>query len=300
MFASLIIAGFECARLEWQNNRCLLTSTDHVPDAQMRQHYETVKALGMFTARDGLPWWLPIEPRLQVARDAGVQVIWDLNHWWRHEAPTDYAKRLVMAVDRVCPDQPFWCCFNETWLHPVMCPGQSREQVISEAVDILRMLRVNLPDVRLITAEPAHVAAEVEAHAELADEAEIIGVNFYPQYAEQTVEEILHRTAARYPGKRIMISETGLHSGYAGSWSRPDVHAPEMTKADWLRKVQAGVERSGVPIDGICIYPIVNGTDWHAGGHTRYDNGLIREDGSVDEDFAGAIRMAGQQHAEAA
>lgn len=285
-----MMAGFECGRLEWQNNRCLLTSTDHVVGGKMAAHYKLLRGHGVYTVRDGLPWWLPLEPRLQLARELNMNVIWDLNHYWRHPDPFGYARNLVKAVWKVSPDRPFRVCFNETWIHPTMCPGQSTADVVFESRMILEILKANLPDVRVITAEPAHLPSELLAHQPFADEAEFIGLNFYPHRMEQKIIDMLHRTRAQYPGKQILITETGLHTGYGGDWARPDLFNRGMSKEQWLDHVMNCIAASGVPVAGVCVYPIVNGTDWHAGGHTRYDNGLIREDLTVDPGLSTLLR----------
>lgn len=71
MFRSFLQAGFECGRLEWQGNFCLLTGTGHLPEVGMRAHYDIALAHGIRTVRDGLPPWLPIEP-----------LLWPAPIWW--------------------------------------------------------------------------------------------------------------------------------------------------------------------------------------------------------------------------
>ncbi|MCO6050860.1 hypothetical protein NGM99_13835 [Mesorhizobium sp. RP14(2022)] len=289
MFRSTIMAGFDCARLEWQNDLCLLTATDHVPERRMREHYELMKAHGVHTVRDGLPWWHPIEPRLQVAKDAGMEVIWDLDHYWRHPAPTDYAKRVAMAVQRVCPGQTFWVCFNENRLAGLLTPGQDQAEVVAKAKEIMRVLRANIYDVRLVTAEPAHIPDEIEAHAGLADQADVLGINIYPYHADWSIGEALRAMAARYPDRPLMITETGLHPGLDRKWEGIDC------KAEWLRHVRGEVRGAQhwnrINVVGICLYPIVNTPSWND-PRERWDHGLIREDGSVDEALSAAMMEA--------
>ena len=278
-------AGFDCGRLEWQGNLCLLDATDHTPDRAMRTHYEILQSYGIRHVRDGLPWWHPIEPRLQVARDARMDVIWDLDHYWRHPAPTDYAKRLVMAVRRVCPDQPFRCCFNETMLADMMTPGQDRDTVVRIARQILAILRAGDVDVRLVTAEPGHSIHEIATHTPLADEASAIGLNYYPQHGAIGIGEALRALARRYPGKPLLVTETGLHPGLSRRWNGIDC------KGAWLEHVLAevaAVRADGVPVEGVYLYPIVNTPNWDD-PRERWDHGLIRDGLEVDPALAAAI-----------
>lgn len=293
MFRSFMQAGFECGRLEWQGNFCLLSGSRHLPEMDMRAHYELVKAHGIQTVRDGLPWWLPIEPRLQVAKDAGVEVIWDLNHYWRHPDPIGYAERVSASVKRIVPDQPFRCCFNELSFHPVMVPGENFDYVVEQARTILAILRADLPDVRLITAEPAHRPREIGAHA-LADLADVIGINVYPHELKRSVERSLKDVALRY-GKPVMIAETGLHKGHRRRWKEIN------DKGEWLRTVLDAVDRSKVHVMGVCLYPIVNAPAWNAPHRRRWDRGLIREDLSLDPSLSPAIaRVTGANQLKAA
>ena len=282
MFRSFIQAGFECGRLEWQKNFCLLSGTRHLPEQDMPAHYEILTAHGIRTVRDGLPWWLPIEPRLKAARAAGMEVIWDLNHYWRHHDPIGYAERIAAAVQAVCADQTFWCCFNELTIHPRMCPGETHGYVVDQARTIIGILRKALPDVRLVTSEPAHRPHEIEAHAPLADLADVIGINIYPHELKRDVARSLKDAALRY-GKAVMITETGLHKGHRRRWKGINC------KGEWLGHVLEAVRRSRVHVMGVCLYPIVNTPAWNAPHRRRWDHGLIREDLSVDPALSAAI-----------
>ena len=282
VFRSYVQGGFDCGRLEWQGNFCLLSGTDHLPETRMRQHYGILKEHGILTARDGLPWWLPIEPRLRVAREAGMEVIWDLNHYWRHPDPIGYAARVAQAVTLVAPEQPFWCCFNELSFHPRMVPGESFAMVVEQARSMITFLRSQLPDVRVITAEPAHRPAELGSHA-LADLADVIGINVYPHELRRDIARSLKDAAMRYR-KSVMITETGLHKGHPRRWKGIN------DKGQWVESVFDAVDRSGVHVVGICVYPIVNTPAWNSPLNRRWDNGLIREDLSVDSSLASAIR----------
>ena len=281
-----LMAGFEAA--PFGPHRCLLTSDGHLPHKAMDYHYDALKALGIVTVRDALPPWLPLAARLRTAWKAGMAVVWDLDHYWQHEEPTAYALRVASAVRRELPEWlPFWVCFNELHMAPMLC-GLPTAEAQRRARIILTVLRDELPVVGLWTAEPAHHQPEVEAHAPLADEAEVIGLNLYPHELSRPVEEVLRETAARYPGKRIAITETGAHVGHF--WRvRGDLYPPDLTKSQWLRHVREAVERSGVPVESVCLYPAIDGLNW-TDHHLRNDSGLLRPDGEPDPDLAAAVR----------
>jgi hypothetical protein len=107
---------------------------------------------------------------------------------------------------------------------------------------------------------------------------DIVGVNFYvynqwfllnereggatvprthPQY--RPFREILADVAARY-GRPVFVAETG---------------AEDEARADWLRYVgdeTRAAREAGVPVHGICLYPIVNFPGWNNDRHCL--NGL--------------------------
>ena len=282
----IIGAGFDCARLEWQNNLCLSEATGHTPERDMREHFQILRNLGVTHVRDGLPWFHPLEPRLQAALTCRMNVVWDLDHYWRHPDPSEYAKRIVKAVSKVYGDDHiFQVCFNETWLAEKMTPGHGRDAAVSDAKLILYILQQNLPNVRLITAEPAHVPYEIEAHAPFADDAFALGINLYPSSMEWGIADALRAMAARYPGKTLYVTETGLHPGLDRRWQGID------RKSDWLHYVAAEVKSvcdEGVPVERVYLYPIVNTPSWHNPAE-YWDHGLIRPDGSVDQDLVGAL-----------
>ena len=72
-------AGFQCGHLGWCNQD-LLMDTRHTPATDMTAHYDRAKALGIRTARDGLPWRHDPAARVAAVPD-GVRVTWDLCHF---------------------------------------------------------------------------------------------------------------------------------------------------------------------------------------------------------------------------
>ncbi len=167
-----------------------------------------------------------------------------------------------------------------------------KRQLVRAAVAATRAVRATDPRARFITAEPLiHVAsgtgdpahdAEAEQHRltqfaacdmlcgrvapELGggpDVLDLVGVNFYPDnqwylgnytiplghHAHRPLSEMLAEVAARYD-RPILVAETGAEG--AG-------------RAAWLHYVGAEVRAAqarGVPVDGICLYPVLDYPGW--------------------------------------
>lgn len=108
---------------------------------------------------------------------------------------------------------------------------------------------------------------------------DIIGVNYYPQ--NQWVHgrtgfdpggTIGHRDA-RYRPFRAMLEE--VYERYGRPLLIAETGADDATRPGWLRYVGDEVRAAmaaGVPVEGICLYPIVNFPWWDTGQHLH--NGL--------------------------
>lgn len=122
---------------------------------------------------------------------------------------------------------------------------------------------------------------------------DIIGVNYYPNNqwlhagspididhpAYRPLSDLLFETHARYR-RPIFVSETGVE---------------DHRRAPWLRYVTAEVARArqrGVPVEGLCLYPVLNHPGWdddrdcHNGLLSQHHDGTAR---AVDADLAAAV-----------
>ena len=106
---------------------------------------------------------------------------------------------------------------------------------------------------------------------------DILGVNYYfnnqwihggrpidighPLY--KPLSRILVETFARY-GKPILIAETGIEDERRASWF------------EYVAGQAAIAMQSGVPLEGLCLYPIVNHPGWD--NHRACENGLLSAD----------------------
>ncbi len=126
---------------------------------------------------------------------------------------------------------------------------------------------------------------------------DIIGVNYYPKNQwlhggppidfchplYKPFNKILVETYARY-GKPILIAETGTEDAARAPWFDYVVHEVDTAM------------QSGVPIEGLCLYPIVNHPGWDDG--RACENGLLSSDvGLIERDayrpLADRIRRVG-------
>ncbi|KQV81889.1 glycosyltransferase family 4 protein [Rhizobium sp. Root1220] len=109
---------------------------------------------------------------------------------------------------------------------------------------------------------------------------DIIGINYYftnqwihggppidishPLY--KPLSKILTETYSRY-GKPMLIAETGIEDERRGPWFR------------YVSEQARMAMQIGVPLEGICLYPIVNHPGWDDNRHCQ--NGLLSTDVSV-------------------
>ncbi len=135
IFRSFWMAGFECSCHRRGDSRRLdvIAATGH--DRFARQDYDRARRLGMETVRDGARWHLierspgrydfsSLLPMVRAAREAGVQVIWDLCHYgwpdgldvFRPEFVdrfADYAREVARLIAAETDDTPWYCPVNE-------------------------------------------------------------------------------------------------------------------------------------------------------------------------------------------
>ncbi len=174
-------------------------------------------------------------------------------------------------------------------------------RLVRAAIEAMSAIRAEDPAARFINADPVcHAVAPADA-PELVDEAaaftgyqwqawdmlgglgwhdfgggpdllDVIGVNYYltgqwehrrgghlafDDPRRRPFREMLRDVARRYPGHPILVTETGC-------WGE--------LRVPWLRMVcdeVAAALATGVPIEGICLYPLVDMTEWHAGHWMR-------------------------------
>lgn len=134
MFRSFLQGGFEGSTHRRPDGRQLdlIAATRH--DVEAATDYRLVREAGLRTVRDALRWhlvdqggafdWSSALPMIQAARQAGVQVIWDLLHYglphdidiWSPafvDRFAAFARGAARLVREETDDVPVWCAVNE-------------------------------------------------------------------------------------------------------------------------------------------------------------------------------------------
>ena len=334
LFRSLFLGGFECSthRRRDGHRLDLIRASRH--DEFAGADYQRLAAQGILAARDGVRWhlvetapgqynWDSALPLIRAARQAQLQVIWDLCHYgWPDDldllspAFVDRFAAFARAFAHVLASEteavPFVCPINEIsffawaagevgYIHPfVQCRGSElKAQMVRASIAGIEAIWEVDPRARMVHVDPVvHVVphterpyersqaegycrAQYDAWDMLAGHAaphlggdprylDLIGVNYYPhnqwvyhagagfnpEFAiprsdprYRPFRELLHEVWDRYR-RPTFIAETG-HEGEA--------------RAEWLRYI-AGEARAalheGVPLEGICLYPIVDHPGW--------------------------------------
>lgn len=303
----------------------MIAATGH--DRFAAEDYARVRRLGVRTVRDGVRWHRverspgrydvsSLLPLVRAARDAGLQVIWDLCHYgwpdgldiFRPEFVdrfAEYARAVARLIAAETDDVPWYAPINEisfwSWaggevgyINPC-ATGRGFElkaqlaRAVLAAVDAVWSVDSRA---RILHCDPAiHIEAdprnperraEAEGHRlaqfqgwDLAagrlwpqlggDERylDVVGVNYYPNNQwildgptlergdplHRPLREILREVWERY-GRPLVIAETGAQDGHRHAWLR------------YVADEVMAVRRAGVPVHGICLYPILDYPGW--------------------------------------
>jgi beta-glucosidase/6-phospho-beta-glucosidase/beta-galactosidase len=339
-FGSFFMGGFECSTHRLSTGRRLDVIAASAHDRFALQDYRRLASADLRTARDGIRWHLieqnpgtydfsSVVPMLQAAREAGVEVIWDLLHYgWPDDLDlldpafierfAGLARAFAAVASRETPG-PLWVVpVNEisffAWasgevgiFNPFLRHrgDQLKKQLVRASIAAIRAIREVAPAARIVQTDPminvvaspwrpqdtgvaeAHRQAQYAALDMLAgrqcpelggceDYVDVIGVNYYihnqwvypgghgttiepssPRY--RPVWRMLEEVHRRY-GRPLFVAETGIENG-----ARPA----------WLRYIGAEVRQAlaaGIPVQGLCLYPIVNHPGWDDDRHCH--NGL--------------------------
>ena len=339
-FQSFFMGGFECSTHRLRSGRRLdvIAATSH--DRFARKDYERLAAVGMRTVRDGIRWHLietrpgvydfsTVVPMLTAAREAGVQVIWDVLHYgWPDDIDifstafverfAAFARAFAEVASRETDGPPWVVPVNEisffAWaageigIFNPFATGRGDElkrQLLRAAITSIEAMWSVNDDIRIVHTDPminvvphasrpedaapaeAHRQAQYAAldiiagrtHPELGGREEylgIIGINYYvhnqwiypgghgtmiePSHARyRPVWQMLREVHERYR-RPLFIAETGIEDEARPAWLR------------YMGYEARRAIREGVPVHGLCLYPIVNHPGWEDGRHCY--NGL--------------------------
>jgi beta-glucosidase/6-phospho-beta-glucosidase/beta-galactosidase len=340
VFRSFFMGGFECSTHRLRSGRRLdvIGATAH--DRFALADYRRLRSVGMRTVRDGVRWHLvertpgvydfdSVLPMLRAAREAGVEVIWDLLHYgWPDdldifdEAFVTRFARLAAAFAEVASretDGTLWIVpVNEisffAWaggeagfFNPFAARrgDELKHQLLRATIAAIQsMLQVN-PRIRIVHTEPM---INVVPHAERPDEAGPAEAHRQAQYA--ALDIIAGRSHPELGGRKEYLDVIGINYYVHNQWIFPGGHASmiepshpryrpvwemlkefhdryrrplfvaetgieDQARPAWLRYIGYEVRRAireGVPVQGLCLYPIVNHPGWDDDRHCH--NGL--------------------------
>jgi hypothetical protein len=365
LFKSFWIGGFESAcHINRAGARLdMIATTQH--DLQAAQDYGLLQSVGIRTARDGVRWHLidrggryefsSLLPMVRAARQADLQVVWNLCHYgWPEDvellqpAFVDRFARYCGAVARLLRDEtdevPFFAPVNEIsffcWAASrFMFPyaeGSDFEikcQLVRAAIAGMEAIWDVDPRARFVHGDPIINVVPPRGRPDLAAAAEKACASQFeawdmlagrlrpdlggnPNYLDLVGANFYHSNQWEFPDQRLRWEDdplddrwVPLHKLLAGiyhSYGRPVVIAETSHfgagRARWIREIGVEVCRAlgiGVPVEGICIYPILDRHDWEDPSHWHHA-GLwdVLPDGQgllgrvLNEEYAAAFETA--------
>lgn len=342
VFRSFFLGGFECSTHILPSGRRLdlVAATAH--DHHAAADYQRLRAYEMFTIREGLRWHViertpyqydfsSVLPLLRAAREADMQVLWDLCHFgWPDDLDifgpefvprfARLARAFAILLRNETDTPPFISPLNEisflSWASgEVGCFYPfARERGYELKVQLVRAAIAGCeavwdidPRARICQLDPVFNVAAAPERPQDQEAAEamrqsqfqawdmlsgrqaphlgghdkyldLIGINYYPwnqwQYvspheggapieqshpAYRPFRTMLREVYDRYQ-RPLFVGETGTEGEGRPGWLR---YIAEETRA---------ARAAGVPVEGICLYPIVNFPGWEDDRHCH--NGL--------------------------
>lgn len=189
IFKSFFIGGFECAdHINRHGDRVnLLKETEHTQ--RLREDYGLLADLGIYSVREGICWsevekfpgqfdFSEVKYRMQVAREMGVQQIWDMVHFGYPDGIFPLHPHFIPRFENLCrafaefyktnADAPLYVVpFNEisylSWLSGEdrgtvpFASGSGWEikyELCKAAIRGIEIFKEILPDCRIVLVEP--------------------------------------------------------------------------------------------------------------------------------------------------
>lgn len=253
-FLSFFMGGFECSTHRLRSGRRLdvVAATGH--DRFAREDYQRLADAGLRTVRDGLRWHL-IEPRprmydfgsvipmLRAAREAGVQVIWDLLHYgWPDgldiftdefverfaafaAAFAEVAARGTEGALWVVPVNEIsffaWAAGDVGIFNPFVerRGDELKRQLVRSSIAAIRAMWAVNRDIRIIHTEPM---INVVAHQSRLEDAGPAEAHRLAQYA--ALDMLSGRTHPELGGRDEYLGVIGLNYYVHNQWIYPGGH----------------------------------------------------------------------------
>ncbi len=340
-FASFFMGGFECSTHRRPSGRRIDVIDASHHDLYAQADYARLAGSGLMTARDGLRWHLidqqghfdfhSASAQVKAARQAGVQVIWDLMHYgypddlspFHQDFPerfAQFARAATLFLRTETPGTLWLCPVNEisfmswagaevAYMNPFV-HGRGDElkaQLVRASVAAMQAAREVDPDVRFLHAEPLiHIRAHPETpeagtEAQRLHEAQfttldwllgrarpelgggpqyvdVLGLNIYPynqwlHHTDPTRRQVLPPEHPQFVPIDQQIS--AVYERYQLPLLIAETGTEDDQRAAWLRMVTTqalSLKARGLPLHGICLYPVVNHPGWDDDRHCH--NGL--------------------------
>lgn len=328
------MGGYECAtHINPQGMRLdMIAGVEH--DRRALEDYRLLTTQNMRVARDGVRWHLidqggeyhfeSLLPMVRAAREAGVQIIWDLCHYgWPDDVDllkpqfVDRFAKFSVAVARVIRDEsegvPFYAPVNEI---SFLCWAATRDLIYPHAEGRDNEIKAQLvratlaaceavwsvsPGARFVYPEPViHVFAPQDK-PDLLEAAKMYNEAQYDAW-----DMIAGRKAPGLGGHEKYLDILGLNYYHSNQWEHTQGRLrweDEPRDPRWIpfhRMVQSVWERYertmivaetshfgsgrarwilemadeickarqiGLPVEGICLYPILDRYDWNDFNH---------------------------------
>src|SRR5687767_808217 len=214
-FRSFFMGGFECSTHRLRTGRRLDVVGATAHDRFALEDYRRLAHVGMQTARDGIRWHLierrpgtydfsSVQPMLEAAREAGVQVLWDVLHYgWPDDLDifsddfvarfADFAAAFADVATRETDGPPWLVPVNEisffAWAGGeigIFNPFATQRgdplkfQLLRAAIAAIQAMQAVNPAVRIVHTEPM---INVVSHQDRVEEAGAAERHRQAQYA---------------------------------------------------------------------------------------------------------------------
>lgn len=253
-FRSPFMGGFECSTHRLRSGRRLDVVDATAHDRFALEDYARLAQLGVKTVRDGIRWHLietrpgiydfsSVLPMLAAAREAGVEVIWDVLHYgWPDDLDifgdtfvrrfADFAAAFAALASRETEGPPWVVPVNEisffAWaggdvgIFNPFAAGRGDElklQLVRATLAAIRAMWDVNPEIRIVHTEPM---INVVAHAERPQDADAAEAHRQAQYA--ALDMIAGRTLPELGGREEYLGVIGVNYYVHNQWVYPGGH----------------------------------------------------------------------------
>jgi hypothetical protein len=308
IFQSFFLGGFECSCHRPRHGRRLdlLVATGH--DRHAEADYRRLKDCGLLSARDGIRWhlieqtpgrydWSSVLPMVRAARDAGVDVIWDLCHYgwpdWLDIFSPSFPSHLAHLARGFA-----WLLRDETQRAPFISPineisffawagadvayinprlegrgGELKAQLVRAAIAAIEAVWDVWPGARVLHADPV---IKVTANGSLGDAAAALSETMAQYEAWDMLRGTVHPELG---GNEKYLDIVGVNYYPHNQW--------------WWHPNVGFNPEFAIPRDHPAYLPF---REILASVHARYGRPLlIAETGAGDEDRPGWLRYIGEE-----